>query len=596
MSSKAPQWDIMVIRHSLSHVLAASVRIVCPNAKLGIGPPIDEGFYYDFLLPAGFTFSTEILEQITEKMAAMIKENLDFIQKEIGIEEAKKIFASEPFKIQLIEELAAKGNKTVGTYQMGGFTDLCAGPHVDNTRSLYKAAWKLDRVSGAYWKGSEKNPMMQRIYALAFSNKTDLNDFIKQREEAAKRDHRKLGPELELFTFSDLIGKGLPILLPKGATLRRILERFTVDEELRRGYQHVYTAPMGKKDLYVISGHWAHYQDSMYPPMVLGENEEIVLRPMTCPHHFMAYKDTPKSYRDLPVRLAEISPQFRREQSGELTGLLRVMMFHLADAHIFCTLEQLESEFESVVELIRYMMQRLGVESNISYRASLRDDNKEKYVDNPAMWELGEKILMGILDKLKIQYVKGVGHAAFYGPKLDIQMRNAYGKEETAFTVQIDFVMPERFDLTYIDNNGEKKRPVVVHRSSIGCFERTIAFLVEFYGGAFPLWLAPVQAKILPVSEAHTDYTKEVMTVLQQKLIRVEADLRNETISKKIREARLMRIPYLLIVGEKEASAHTVTVRNRDTGEQNTIPLDTFVERILAEQQSFALKLNADSK
>ncbi len=591
MNDEVKVYDIMVCRHSLSHVLAAAVLRVCPDVKLGIGPAIDEGFYYDFLVPEGSSFTQEILEKIEKEMTQIIKGKHDYIAKRIPPEEAKAIFKNEPFKLQLIDELE-KENEVVGTYQTENFIDLCNGPHVSNTKDLQKVAWKIDRVSGAYWKGNEKNPMMQRIYVLAFATKDELKEFIHRREEAAKRDHRKLGPELELFTFSDLIGKGMPILLHKGATIRRILERLVVDEELKRGYQHVYTPVFGKKTLYEISGHWEHYKDGMYPIMKLGENDEIVLRPMTCPHHFMIYKDTPKSYRDLPLRLAEISPQFRKELSGELCGLTRVMLFTLADAHIFCAPEQLEDEFKRVLELIDFLMKRLGIDSMVRYRASLKDDvKKEKYVDNPEMWQKGESILLGIMEKLQLPYTKGIGDAAFYGPKLDIQMLNVYGKEETVFTVQIDFALPGRFNLLYIDRDGKEKCPVVVHRSSIGCLERTIAFLVEYYAGAFPLWLSPVQAKIISITENQIDYAKEIADVLTTKMLRVETDLRSETLNKKIREGRLQRIPYLVVVGEKEKESRSVTVRNRETGEQHTLSLEQFIQRFSKENDEYSLKL-----
>ncbi len=593
MNAKLDSIDIMTARHSLSHVLAAAVKKACPECKLGIGPAIDEGFYYDFLLPEGFTFSPEILQQIANEMKTIIKQEYGFERQNIGLSEARERFAAESFKLELINKLEHEGETTVGTYQSGEFVDLCSGPHVNTTRDLKSVAWKLDRVSGAYWQGSEKNPMLQRIYVLAFATKDELKDYIARREEAIKRDHRKLNEDLELFTFSELIGKGLPILLPNGATLRRVLERFIVDEELRRGYQHVYTPPMGRRKLYEVSGHWEHYQDSMYPPMEVSD-DELVLRPMTCPHHFMIYQDKPRSYRDLPMRLAEISPQFRKEKSGELTGLIRVMMFTLADAHIFCTPAQLGDEFRAVVELVEYAMQRLGISEVISYRASLRDDAKDKYVDNPQMWQQGEATLIRILDDMGLKYVKSPGDAAFYGPKLDVQMRNTLGKEETVFTVQIDFCLPERFELTYVDDHGQKQTPVVIHRASIGCLERTIAFLTEYYAGAFPLWLAPVQARILTITDQQIPYAKELGQELLQVGIRVQNDIRNETIGKKIREGRLQRIPYLLILGEQEMESRTVAIRNRDSGNQQNVLFEQCIERIAAEHHRYSLKLQAE--
>jgi threonyl-tRNA synthetase len=513
--------------------------------------------------------------------------------KNIGLSEARERFATEPFKLELINKLEHEGETTVGTYQSGEFVDLCSGPHVNNTKDIKSVARKLDSVSGAYWQGSEKNPMLQRIYALAFATKGELKDYIARREEAIKRDHRKLNEDLELFTFSELIGKGLPILLPNGATLRRVLERFIVDEELRRGYQHVYTPPMGRRKLYEVSGHWEHYQDAMYPPMEVSD-DELVLRPMTCPHHFMIYQDKPRSYRDLPMRLAEISPQFRKEKSGELTGLIRVMMFTLADAHIFCTPAQLGDEFRAVVELVEYAMQRLGISEVISYRASLRDDAKDKYVDNPQMWQQGEATLIRILDDMGLKYVKSPGDAAFYGPKLDVQMRNTLGKEETVFTVQIDFCLPERFELTYVDDHGQKQTPVVIHRASIGCLERTIAFLTEYYAGDFPLWLAPVQAKILTITDQQIPYAKVLEQRFLQTGIRAQNDSRNETIGKKIREGRLQRVPYLLILGEQEMEARTVAIRNRDSGNQQSVSFGQCIERIAQEHRSYSLILEAE--
>jgi threonyl-tRNA synthetase len=592
MKSKEQPMDIMTFRHSLSHVLAAVVKEKYPDVKLGIGPATEEGFYYDFLLPEDFSFTSEVLAETETGMRQFIKKNHTFVRKEIDIEQALELFKGEPFKLELINDIKAKHEACVGVYESGPFTDLCKGPHVEQTRELAKISWKLDRVSGAYWKGDEKNAMLQRIYGLAFSTKEELKDYIHRREEAIKRDHRKLGAELELFTFSDLVGKGLPLLLPKGATIRRILERFTVDEEIKRGYQHVSTPPMAKKKLYEISGHWAHYQESMYPPMDISD-EEIVLRPMTCPHHFMIYKDKPRSYRDLPLRFAEIASQFRKEKSGELSGLIRVMLFHLADAHIFCRPDQLEEEFKSVIDLINYIMKCLGIESAISFRASFKDDQKEKYVNNMTMWAESEKTLEKILNETGIDFQISKGDAAFYGPKLDVQMRNILGKEETVFTVQIDFSLPGRFDLSYIDASGINVSPVVIHRSSIGCLERTIAFLIEFYGGALPLWISPVQTRIITITERQITFAKELGELMLQEGIRMEMDIRNEKIGKKIREGRLQRIPYLIILGDKEVESRNITVRNRDTQKQKLMPYKDFIENVKNESAAMSLKLGA---
>lgn len=591
MATEKQQLDIMTARHSLSHVLAAAVQKICPGVKLGIGPAIEEGFYYDFELPEGFTFSPEIVQKISQEMQAFLKNDFTFERKHLDFAEARQVFAVEPFKIELINDLQSAGEPNVSTYRSGPFLDLCNGPHVESTRQLRSVAWQIDRVSGAYWRGSSDRQMLQRLYVLAFSSKDELKEYLKRRELAIQRDHRKLGQELELFTFSDLIGKGLPLLLPKGATLRRVLERFIVDEEIKAGYQHVITPHMGRKKLYEISGHWQLYKDGMYPPMDMG-GDEMVLRPMTCPHHFQLYMDKPRSYRDLPMRLAEVASQFRRELSGELAGLVRVMYFNLADAHIMCTADQLEDEFKSVIHLIDRVMTCLGVRSEISFRASLKDDAKDKYVDNPQMWERGESLLIKILEDEKLPYVKAPGHAAFYGPKLDVQMKNVLGKDETVFTVQIDFCMPDRFDMTYTDEHGNKVRPVVVHRSSIGCMERTMAFLIEYYGGAFPLWFAPVQARIMTITDDQIPFAREVEKALLASGLRVESDLRNETISKKLREGRMQRIPYLLIIGPKEAEARSLMVRNRDSGNQVLVALEEFSSRAAREIAEFSLKLS----
>jgi len=577
--------------HSAAHMLAEAVQFFYPEAKFGIGPAIDNGFYYDIDFGRNMSFSEDEFKKIEDKMLELSKQKLPFIRKEVRKKDALALFSSknENYKIELINDL--EENQPITLYSQGNFVDLCRGAHLPHTG--FVKAVKILKVSGAYWRGDENNKQLTRIYATAFPDKQLLKDYLQLLEEAEKRNHKKIGKELELFTSSELVGKGFPLLLPKGATLRRVLERFVVDEEIKRGYQHVYTPSMARKKIYEISGHWDLYKDGMYPPIIVG-GEEMVLRPMSCPHHFMIYADKPHSYRDLPVRIAELASQYRKEQSGEVSGLIRVMTFTLADSHIFCRPDQVAAEFKGAVELIDYAMKCLGIDSQISYRASLRDDAKSKYVDNPEMWEKNEKFLISILDEIGLEYTKATGHAAFYGPKLDIQMKNVYGKEETVFTVQIDFALPERFDLTYVDENGNKQRPLVVHRSSIGSIERTMSYLIEYYAGAFPLWLAPIQVRLLNITDSQLDYTKNVMSTLQQNLIRVEADTRNETVGKKIREGRLQKIPYLVIIGEKEMETNTITVRNRNTGNQATISIDTFIERILKEQNTFALDLNAD--
>jgi threonyl-tRNA synthetase len=587
--------DLQTARHSLSHVLAAAVLDLIPQAKLGIGPAIDDGCYYDFLLPPEAKFTPEVIDKITARMTEIIQADPEFTAESVSLDQARDLFqkTGQDFKIELIDDLEADGATQVSLYRTGDFVDLCRGPHVARAAELKKMGWLLDRVAGAYWRGSEKNPMLQRIYALAFTDKKALKKYLADREEALKRDHRKLGAELDLFFISEEVGKGLPIYLPKGATMRRVLERFVIDEEIKRGYLHVNTPSLGRRYLYDTSGHLAHYAESMYPLMDLND-DQYVLRPMTCPHHFMIYKHKPRSYRDLPMRFAEMATQYRKEQSGELAGLIRVMAFHLADAHIVCRNDQLADEFLGAIDLVQYVMTCLGLTDVISYRASLKDDARDKYVDNPAMWALGEKLLMEMADKAGLQYSVGRGEAAFYGPKLDVQIRNVLGKEDTIFTIQIDFALPERFDLTYMDADGQPARPVVVHRSSIGAVERTLAFLIEYYAGAFPTWLAPVQARVLTVSQDWEEYGARVAEQMKEAGIRLETDFRGETLGKKIREARLQRIGYLVIIGEKEASQGVVSVRNRDTGDQHTLGLDDFTANLAGEDAGKALTLTAD--
>lgn len=582
-------YNIDTLRHSMAHVMACAVKNIYPDAKFGIGPAIENGFYYDFEFVE--TISDDDLPRIQKEMLSILRKGIPFERKEVSREECLVLFKEQKYKLELIKELPA--NEDITIYKLGDFIDLCRGPHVENTKDLPRNAHRLLNTAGAYWQGDENNPMLQRIYATSWNTKDELKDYLHRLEEAQKRDHRKLGAELELFTFSSGTGKGLPLLLPYGATLRRILERFIIDEEISRGYIHVNTPDMAPLDLYKTSGHWFHYKDSMYPPIEV-DGVEYVLRPMACPHHFLIFKSKNRSYRDLPLRYAELASQFRKERSGTLTGLIRMMSFHLSDSHIICRLDQLEKEFSGAVDLAHHALKKLGLIDSISFRASLRDKSKDKYVDDDALWEKSETILFNALDKLGIDYEIGRGEAAFYGPKLDIQIKNVLGKEDTIITVQIDFVMPERFDLKYITSSNTFERPVVVHRSSIGCTERTMAFLIEHYTGAFPLWLAPVQVKILTVVDAVQEYAERIHKKLSNSDIRVEFDLRDETIGKKIREARYMRIPYLLIIGNKEKDTETVTVRNRDTGKQNTIPLEVFVNNIFNEASSRSLQLKVD--
>lgn len=582
--------DINLIRHSLAHVLAKALLEIKPGSKLAIGPAIDNGFYYD--LDVNGTLSTEDFKEIESKMNHTIKNNLAFEKSVMNIDEAISHYKTEGniYKTELIEELKTKGETEVSFYKLGDFLDLCKGPHVENTKDIPKNIFKIDKLAGAYWRGDEKRPMLTRVYVLSFETKEILDNFIKQREEALKRDHRKLGAELDLFMISEDVGKGLPMLLPKGATIRRILERFCVDEEIKRGYQHVYTPVLGRTKLYEISGHLTHYKDSMYPIMDI-DGTDYVLRPMSCPHHFMMYKYKPKSYRDLPVRYAEIASMYRKERSGELTGLIRCMGFNLADGHIICAPEQLKDEFSATIKLVEFIMKKLGLDEKTRYRASLKDDVKEKYVDDTEGWISSEKTLIEILDNCGKSYYVSKGDAAFYGPKLDIQLETVTGKDETIFTIQIDMTMAHRFELEYVDSDGTTKRPLIIHRSSIGCMERIIAFLIEHYEGSFPLWFAPIQVRLLSVADRHVEFVNSLYQKLLDSNIRVENDTRNESIGKKIREGRMQRIPYLCVIGDNELKDNTITVRNRETGEQKTYPINDFIDKILVEDKEKTLKL-----
>ena len=567
------------VRHSVSHVLAYAVKRLFPSAKLAIGPSIATGFYYDF--DSEKTFSAEDLEKIEAEMKAIIKENPQIERFELPRNEALELMKDEPYKVELINDLPE--DEIISFYKMGNFTDLCAGPHVLSLKNI--KAIKLLRSAGAYWKGDEKNKMLSRIYGTAFLKKADLDEHLEALEEAKKRDHNKLGRELGIFTTDEKVGQGLPLLMPKGAKIFQTLQRWIEDEEEKRGYLLTKTPFMSKNDLFKASGHWDHYKDGMF---VLGDEEKdsevMALRPMTCPFQFTVYNAEQHSYRDLPLRYNETSTLFRKEASGEMHGLIRVRQFTLAEGHIICTPEQVEEEFKGAIDLINYVMSTLGIDGDISYRFSKWDpSNTEKYINNPEAWEATQNQMRTILDHLNINYVEAEGEAAFYGPKLDIQFKNVHGKEDTIITVQIDFALGERLGMSYIDKNGEKKIPFVIHRSSIGCYERTIAMLIEKYAGAFPTWLAPVQAKILPISDKYNDYANEVVKTLRDKGVRVEADYRAEKIGYKIREARLERSPYILIVGEKEAENREVAVRSRKNGEEGPIALDTFVDRIVTE-------------
>jgi threonyl-tRNA synthetase len=567
------------IRHSVSHVLAYAVKRLFPETKLAIGPAIENGFYYDF--DRETPFSSDDLVHLEEEMKKIIKENPEITRFELPRNEALELMKDEPYKLELINDLPE--GEIISFYKMGEFTDLCAGPHVMSVKNI--KAIKLLKSTGAYWKGSEKNKMLSRIYGTAFLKKAELEAHLEALEEAQKRDHNKLGRELKIFTTSEAVGQGLPLIMPKGAKIIQLLQRWVEDEEEKRGYLLTKTPSLSKNDLFKISGHWDHYKEDMF---VLGDEEKddevFCLRPMTCPFQYEIYKSEQHSYRDLPLRYNETATEFRKEASGEMHGLIRLRQFTLSDAHLIVRPDQLEEEFKSVLELIQYLMGILGIDEGITYRFSKWDpNNTEKYINDPEAWDRTEGIMRKILDHLKINYYEAADEAAFYGPKLDLQYKNVHGKEDTLFTIQIDFAAADRFDMYYIDKNGEKKRPYVIHRSSIGCYERTLAMLIEKYAGALPTWLSPTQVKVLPISDKYADYAETVVKKFKNQGIRVEADYRTEKIGYKIREARLERIPYICVVGEKEAESNTLSVRSRKNGEEGSIDLVEFEARLLTE-------------
>ena len=577
------------MRHSAAHLLAAAILELYPHTKFGIGPTTENGFYYDFEFDQ--KISEDDFGKIEAKMSELKGKHIPFIKSEISINEAIQDAekAQQPYKKELLEGLQTE-NKTVSMYQTGAFSDLCKGPHVENTKEI--GVFKLLSLAGAYWKGSEKNAMLTRIYGTCFETKQALDEWLKLQEDAKAKDHRKLGKELGLFVFADLVGKGLPLLTPKGATIRRELERFIVDAELKRGYLHVCTPALAKVDLYRTSGHYPYYKDTMYPPMTI-DDEELILRPMTCPHHFMFYQSEPHSYKELPMRIAELADLYRYEKSGELTGLIRVRTFCLADAHIIATPAQAESEIISVLDLIDEVNNTFGMKKGIDYRYRLslgdRTDTTKYYKDDAA-WEQAEQVLRTVLEKTNKEYFyEAENEAAFYGPKIDVQVKNVTGHEETAFTVQYDFVMPKRFTLRYVDADGKEKEPIVIHRSSLGCFERTMAFLIEKFAGAFPLWLSPTQVKVLPIAERHLAYAEEVTKALKEANIRVELDDRNEKLGSKIRDAQLAKINYMLVIGDKEAEAKSVAIRARGGADLGTKSIAEFVTMVTQEIASKAL-------
>ncbi len=576
--------------HTASHVMAQAVKRLYPNAKLTIGPAIENGFYYDFDIDTHFT--QDDLDKIEKEMKVIIKENYPIERFELPADEAIKLMEEkgEPYKIELIKEHSEKG-EPISFYKQGEFTELCAGPHIPEMKVI--KAFKLTNCTGAYWRGDEKNKMLCRVYGIAFPKASMLEDYINALEEAKKRDHNKLGRELELFTTVDYIGQGLPILLPKGTKIIQTLQRWVEDEEAKRGWQLTKTPLMAKSDLYKISGHWDHYKDGMF---VMGDEEKdkevFALRPMTCPFQYQAYLNRPRSYRDLPLRYDETSTLFRNEASGEMHGLIRVRQFTISEGHLMCRPDQLEDEFKACLELTNYMMETIGLKEDLTYRFSLWDPNdREKYLGTEEQWDEAQSKMKNILDDLGVDYKVGIGEAAFYGPKLDIQIKNVFGKEDTLVTIQIDQMLAEKFGMEYVDKDGIKKNPYIIHRTSIGCYERTLALLIEKYAGAFPTWLAPVQVKLLPIADRHLDYLLEAKKALEAKGIRCEVDDRSEKIGFKIRSAQLEKVPYMLLAGDKDIENNTVSLRTRSGGDKGAMSLDEFVEKIVAEVESKSLEL-----
>ena len=573
---------LQVYRHTTSHVLAQAAKNIFPTCKLAIGPTVDNGFYYDIEFKTPIT--RDDLVKIENEMKNIIKSDLPIERLVYTRKEALKIFKnfSEPYKVELINDLPQ--DSVISFYKQGDFVDLCRGPHLPSTGKI--KAFKLTSITGAYWRGDEKNKMLTRIYGTAFEKKSELEDYLNALEEAKKRDHNKLGRELGIFMTEEVVGQGLPILMPKGAKILQILSRFVEDEEEKRGFMITKTPYMAKNDLYRISGHWDHYRDKMF---VLGDEnspEAMALRPMTCPFQYQIYKNGLKSYRDLPCRYSETATLFRKEASGEMHGLIRVRQFTLSDGHIVCTPEQVEEEFKRCLDLSYYFLDCLGMKEDVTFRFSKRGDNKEKYIDNDKAWNETEALMKKILDDIGLDYVEADDEAAFYGPKLDVQAKNVYGKEDTIITIQLDFAAAHSFEMTYIDENGDKQYPFVIHRSSIGCYERTLAMLIEKYAGAFPFWICPVQVKVMSLTDRTSDYAKMVVQELLKVGIRAEVDVRNEKIGYKIREAQLEKVPYMFILGDKELEENTVAVRSRKEGDLGTMKLEDILAKLIEEDRS----------
>ena len=569
--------------HTASHIMAQAVNRLYPGTKFAIGPAVDNGFYYDMELPQAIT--NDDLAKIEAEMKKIIKEDIEIERFELPVAEALALMKGQDYKEELIREHAAEGEH-ISFYKQGDFTDLCTGPHLMRTGNV--KAVKLTSITGAYWRGDANNKMLQRLYGIAFPKQSLLEEHLTMMAEAKKRDNNKLGRELELFTTSDVIGQGLPILLPKGARIVQLLQRFVEDEEQRRGWLLTKTPFMAKSDLYKISGHWDHYKDGMF---VLGDEEKdkevFALRPMTCPFQYQAYLNRKRSYRDLPLRYNETSTLFRNEASGEMHGLIRVRQFTISEGHLMCTPEQLEDEFRKCLELAIFMLKTLGLYEDVSYRFSQWDPNdRAKYIGTEEQWNEAQGLMERILNHLEIPYEIGIGEAAFYGPKLDIQIKNVYGKEDTLITIQIDQMLAEQFGMVYTDKDGKQKTPCIIHRTSIGCYERTLALLIEKYAGAFPLWLAPVQVKLLPIADRHLDYLYEVKKQLEDKGFRCEVDDRSEKIGYKIREAQLEKVPYMVVVGDKDIENNTISIRKRKEGDLGAMTVEQFLEKIVPDRDN----------
>ena len=565
-----------ILRHSTAHLMAQAIKRLFPEVKFGVGPAIETGFYYD--TDTEETISEDDLEAIEKEMKKITSESLPIVRDELSREEALELFKNDPYKVELIQDLP--DDEVISIYKQGDFVDLCRGIHLPLTSDI--KVFKLLSLAGAYWRGNSDNKMMQRVYGTAFFNQADLDEFLRLREEAKERDHRKLGKELDLFMVDPEIGSGLPFWLPKGATIRRVIERYIVDKEVSLGYEHVYTPIMADAKLYQQSGHWDHYQDDMFPPMDMGDGELLVLRPMNCPHHMKIFGKETRSYRDLPLRIAELGQMHRYEKSGALSGLQRVREMTLNDAHVFVRPDQIKEEFRRVINLILEVYKDFNI-TDYRFRLSLRDpENKEKYFDDDEMWKKAEGMLRETLDEMGVDYYEAIGEAAFYGPKLDVQVKTAIGLEETLSTVQLDFLLPEKFNLTYVGEDGQDiHRPVVIHRGVVSTMERFIAYLIEEYKGAFPTWLAPVQARIIPVSlEAHMEYAEQVKNQLQQSGMRVEIDTRNEKMGYKIRDAQTMKIPYQIIVGDNEIDSETINVRAYGADDSSAQSVDSFINEV----------------